>query len=72
RHIKASTGAGRTSTLVISAIGPIAFLGLFLLHRPHVQYMLDDPTGQLLLWIALLLEIVGLLWVFTLLKKEET
>ncbi|REJ86877.1 MAG: hypothetical protein DWQ34_26745 [Planctomycetota bacterium] len=72
RQIKASTGAGRTSTLVISAIGPIAFLGLFLLHRPHVQYMLDDPTGQLLLWIALLLEIVGLLWVFTLLKKEET
>ena len=71
RQIKASTGAGRTSTLVISAIGPIAFLGLFMLHRPHIQYMIDDPTGQLLLWAALILEVLGLLWVYMLLKREE-
>lgn len=71
RQIKASTGAGRTSTLVISAIGPIAFLGLFTLHRPHIQYMIDDPTGKLLLWTALILEVLGLLWVYMLLKREE-
>lgn len=71
RQIKASTGAGRSSTLVIASIAPIAYGAMFLFHRPHVQYLFDDPLGRLLLLVALVLEITGLFWVFALLRREE-
>lgn len=71
RQIKASTGAGRSSTLVIASIAPIAYAAMFLFHRPHVQYLFDDPFGRMLLLTALVLEAAGLVWVFTLLRREE-
>jgi tight adherence protein B len=71
RQIKASSGAGRTSTLVIASVAPIAYLAMFLFHRPHVQYLFDDPLGRLLLLLALVLEVIGLGWVFYLLRREE-
>jgi tight adherence protein B len=71
RQIKASTGAGRTSTLIIAAIAPMAYAFMFLFHRAHIQFLFDDNFGRLLLWAALVLELTGLTWVFFLLRKEE-
>ena len=71
RQMMAATGAGRVSTMIVASIGPLAFLFLLLLHRPHLQLMFDDPLGRLLLVLALLLEIAGLAWVFALLRSEE-
>jgi tight adherence protein B len=71
RQIKASTGAGRTSTLIIAAIAPMAYAFMFLFHRSHIQFLFDDGFGRLLLWGALMLELAGLVWVFFLLRKEE-
>jgi tight adherence protein B len=71
RQIKASTGAGRTSTLIIAAIAPMAYAFMFLFHRSHIQFLFDDGFGRLLLWAALVLELTGLIWVFYLLRKEE-
>lgn len=71
RQIKASTGAGRSSTLIIAAAGPIAWLAIFMLHRPHIQVLLDEPLGRLLFITAIVLEVMGLIWVFALLRREE-
>ena len=71
RQMMAATGAGRMSTMIVGAIGPLAFLFLMLVHRPHLQLMFDDPLGRLLLFIALLLEVAGFAWVFKLLKDED-
>lgn len=71
RQIKASTGAGRTSTLIIAAIGPIAWVTIFSLYRPHVQILLDEPFGRVLFISAIVLELLGLVWVFALLRREE-
>jgi tight adherence protein B len=71
RQIKASTGAGRSSTLIIAAVGPIAWLAIFMLHRPHIQVLLDEPLGRLLFVTAIVLELLGLIWVFALLRREE-
>lgn len=71
RQMMASTGAGRISTMIVASIGPLAYLLLLLVHRPHLQLMFDDPIGRLLLLLALVLEIVGLAWVFALLRSEE-
>jgi tight adherence protein B len=71
RQIKATTGAGRASTLIIAAVGPVAWIAIFTLYRPHVQVLLDDPFGRLLFITAIVLELVGLVWVFALLRREE-
>lgn len=71
RQMMAATGAGRVSTMIVASIGPFAYLFLLLVHRPHLQLMFDEPLGRLLLLLALLLEVVGLVWVFALLRSEE-
>ena len=71
RQIRAATSAGRASTLVTAVIAPVAYLAVFIFHRPHLQVMFDDPLGRTLLLTALILELVGLAWVFTLLRSES-
>ena len=71
RQMMAATGAGRVSTMLVATIGPLAFLFLMLVHRPHLQQMFDELLGRLLLFSALLLEIAGLTWVFKLLKEDD-
>lgn len=71
RQMMAATGAGRVSAMLVATIGPLAFLFLMLVHRPHLQLMFDEPLGRMLLFVALLLELCGLAWVLKLLRDEE-
>ncbi|MHC4876241.1 MAG: type II secretion system F family protein [Planctomycetota bacterium] len=71
RQINAATASGRASTLVIATIAPVAYLFVFLFHRAHLQVMFDDELGRSLLLAALILEIIGLAWVFYLLRSES-
>lgn len=71
RQMMAATGAGRVSTMMVATIGPLAFLFLMLVHRAHLQVMFDEPLGRVLLFSALLLEIIGLAWVFKLLREDD-
>lgn len=70
RQIRASTGAGRASTLIIGAVAPIAYVFVFIFHRPHLEIMYSNPLGQTLLLTALILELTGLCWVAYLLRTE--
>lgn len=70
RQIRAATGAGRASTMIIGAVAPIAYAFVFFFHRPHLEVMYSSPLGRVLLLTALILEIVGLCWVAYLLRTE--
>lgn len=63
RHMRAATGAGRTSAMLISIAGPVMFLLLFFWQFEHLRIMLESPLGQTFLVISVLLEIVGLFWI---------
>jgi len=71
RQLRASTGAGRMSTLIVAAVSPLAYVFVYFFRRSHLDLLFDDPVGRLLLLAALVLEIVGLIWVFALLKQED-
>ena len=71
RQIRASTAAGRMSTVVVASITPLALLFLFGFQRDHLQMLFDDALGRTLLMTALVLEIIGLTWVTWLLRSEE-
>ena len=69
RQMRATTGAGRSSTLLIAVISPLAYILCFLYFPEHVRPLLDDPIGRMLLLTAVSLEFIGILWVLSLLKQ---
>ena len=71
RQMRASTGAGRTSTMIVAVISPLAYLFMFVFQREYLDTMFNDPLGRILLGAALALEIVGLAWVMMLLRTER-
>jgi len=71
RQMRASTGAGRASAILIATVSPLAYLVMFLWQPEHVRVLYDDPLGLTLLAIAVILELVGVLWVVALLQNES-
>ncbi len=69
-HLKSVTGAGRFSIGVISILGPILFVYLFVIQPEYGQEMWADPIGKWMLIAAIILQVLGLLWVSRLLKAE--
>ncbi len=70
RQMKASTGAGRISAFLIALAGPLMFLLMFTLQYDHLKIMFEQSLGQSLLVAAVVLELVGVLWVLNLLKTD--
>ncbi len=70
RQMKARPGAGRMSAWLIASAGPIMFLFLFFVQYEHLQIMFTSPLGQSMLVIAGLLEVIGLAWVWGLIREE--
>lgn len=70
RQMQATTGAGRLSAMLIGIAGPAMFLGMFFWQFEYLKLMLDESIGQVAIGVALVLEVVGLVWVYSLLKTE--
>ncbi|QDT42257.1 Bacterial type II secretion system protein F domain protein [Gimesia alba] len=70
RQMKASTGAGRASALLMTVVAPVAFVVLLVVFPDHVSNLYTDPIGNMLLLIAIVLEVIGIIWVSTLLRTE--
>ncbi|MDA0831909.1 MAG: type II secretion system F family protein [Planctomycetota bacterium] len=70
RQMKASTGAGRTSTMLIAILSPIVYIIMFLFQPEHVSVLLEDPVGKTLMVVAVTLEIIGVLWVVHMLRHD--
>ncbi|MEE8450938.1 MAG: type II secretion system F family protein [Thermoguttaceae bacterium] len=68
RQLRAMTGAGRLSAMLIGAIGPLLFLYMFFFQPDYIRTMLESPLGQSLLIFSIVLETVGLIWTVRLLK----
>jgi tight adherence protein B len=69
RQMRASTGAGRSSTMMIAIVSPLAYLVCFLYFPEHVMPLLTNPIGRFLLLLAFSMEFIGIVWVLALLKK---
>lgn len=71
RQMKAATGAGRSSTLLIAVVSPMAYVIMFAFAPEHVEVLYTDPMGQLMLAVAVVLEVIGVLWVLALLRQSS-
>jgi Flp pilus assembly protein TadB len=53
---------------LIGVLAPGVFLYFFFFRPDYVSTMLQSPLGQMLIVLAVVLEIVGLVWVYLLLR----
>lgn len=70
RQMRASTAAGRSASILIAAICPIVYIIMFAWQPEHVSILLDDPLGKMLLMAAIVLELIGIIWVARLIRTE--
>ena len=70
RQLRSITGAGRLSSMLITALGPILFLYLFVFQHEYGRRLVEDPMGKWMLVIAVICQITGIIWVLRLLKSE--
>jgi tight adherence protein B len=71
RQIRATTAAGRMSAMLVAGAGPLLFLYFFLLKPEYIQAMLNDQLGQMLLLTAVVLEIIGVIWILSLMRTQN-
>ncbi|MDA0282559.1 MAG: type II secretion system F family protein [Planctomycetota bacterium] len=71
RQMRAATGAGRASTILIATVSPVAYLLMFAIAPEHMEVLYTDPMGRMMLGTAIVLEIVGILWVMALLRRGQ-
>ena len=70
RQLKTATSAGRLSTMLITAAGPILFVYMFVFQPDYGLKLVNDPMGQWLLMIAVITQAIGIVWVLRLLKAD--
>lgn len=70
RQLKTATSAGRLSTMLITAAGPILFVYMFVFQPDYGLKLVNDPLGQWLLVVAVITQAIGIVWVLRLLKAD--
>ncbi len=68
RQIRANTSAGRLAALIIAVIVPVVFLYYYFFQSQSMENVFKDNWGISLMLAALVLEIVGVLWVFAIVR----
>lgn len=61
RQVRAMTGQGRLSGLILGAVPPILALLLYIVNPSHMTTFFTDPMGRQMLMYALFLQICGVL-----------
>lgn len=70
RSFAAATGASRMATFLIALSGPLVFTYMMLFQNDYMGRFFTLPGGFALLSVAAVLQVVGLAWVFGLLRND--
>jgi tight adherence protein B len=70
RQLRSVTSAGRLSAMLITALGPVLFIYLFVFQHEYGRKLVEDPMGKWMLITAIVCQLVGIVWVLKLLKSE--
>jgi tight adherence protein B len=70
QQMKSVTAAGRFSAMLIAMAGPLLFVFMFAFQREYATKLLTLPLGNVLLIIAVVLELIGLVWISRMIRIE--
>jgi len=69
-YFMAATALGRTTAFVIAAAAPLIFVGYAIWQPNFINYFTESAIGLRALGSALILEVVGAVWLFLLLRID--
>ncbi len=70
RQFRAATAAGRITMILILLAGPLVLTYMWFWQRQYIEAFLTTSQGHFLMIVAVVLQIIGSLWVFSLLKSD--
>ncbi|MBL9093870.1 MAG: type II secretion system F family protein [Planctomycetaceae bacterium] len=70
RSFQAATGASRMATILIALAGPLVFTYMMIFQPDYMGQFFNLPGGTTLLAVAGVLQVIGLTWVFGLLRND--
>lgn len=71
RQLFVTTAAGRFSAALVSLAGVFLFAYMFLFQGDYTGRLVESPFGQSMLLTAIALEIIGLAWIWRLLREDN-
>ena len=71
RQLRAVTAAGRMSATLVAAAGPMLFFYLMVFEPEYFGRLTATSMGQMLLATAVVLETVGLIWIWRMLSQSK-
>ncbi len=69
-RLKALTAQGKAQGTLLCSMPIIITIGLYLMDREKIEYMMTAPVGKLLIGIAVFLEVVGILATIKVMKLD--
>jgi len=69
-QLRATTAAGRFSAMLVSLAGLFLFAYMFIFQSDYIGKLFTSPFGQSMLLTAIVLEAIGLIWIWNMLKSE--
>jgi tight adherence protein B len=70
RQFRATTAAGRVSTMLIASAGPLVAVYMLVWQRAYFAKFVESVPGQLMLGTAIFLQVVGCVWIYQLLRTD--
>ncbi|MCE9607115.1 MAG: type II secretion system F family protein [Planctomycetia bacterium] len=70
RQFQAATGSSRMATILIALAGPLVFTYMIIFQPDYMGQFFNLPGGWTLLSIAVVLQVIGLIWVTALLRNK--
>jgi len=63
RQVRVYTVQGRMSGYILAALPIVVGLFIYLVNRDYMSVLFTHPMGKALLWLAVLLQFIGYLWI---------
>jgi tight adherence protein B len=70
-QFRAATALGRLTAVLIALASPVLLLVYWLLQPDYLIRFAQDPRGMTALGVSLVLEVVGVIWIYLLLRGEN-
>ncbi len=70
RQFRAATAAGRLSALVIALAGPLLVAYMMTFQPDYIEMLFTTRLGQILLGLAITLQVIGIFWIWRLVRTD--
>jgi tight adherence protein B len=70
RQVRVHTAHGRFTALVLLSVPPLLGFALMLINPDHMNLLFHDPVGQMVLMVAMTMQVIGFFWIRRVIKIE--